>query len=136
MTAPDTSVLIAGFDSAHPFHDVAQQALRDVQRGGRVIAHTLAETVSVLTAPAPYGFAAKPVLGYLEPLLERDPIGVRPEDYPRVLEELLDAGVTGGAIYDALIAVAARQAGATLVSLDRRAAATYRRCRVEYELLL
>jgi len=136
VTAPDTSVLIAGFDSAHPFHPVAQRALSDVRRRGRTIGHTLAETVSVLTAPGPYGFAAEPVRAYLEPFLEREPLGLAPRDYPRVLEELVGLEISGGAIYDALIAVGAREGRATLVSLDRRAATTYRRCHAEYELLL
>ncbi len=136
MTAPDTSVLIAGFDSAHPFHAVAQRALRDVRRRGRTIGHTLAETMSVLTAPGPYGFAAELVRAYLKPFLEREPIGLAPRDYPRVLEELVGLEIAGGAIYDALIAVGAREGRVTLVSLDRRAATTYRRCRAEYELLL
>ena len=136
MTAPDTSVLIAGFDSAHPFHGAAQRALRDVRRRGRTIGHTLAETVSVLTAPGPYGFAPKPVRAYLEPLLERDPIGLAPRDYPRVLEELVVLQIAGGALYDALIAVGAREGEATLVSLDLRAVNTYQRCSADYELLM
>lgn len=39
------------------------------------------------------------------------------------------------AIYDALIAESARLAGATLVTADRRAAATYRVVGVEVEVL-
>ncbi len=41
---------------------------------------------------------------------------------PRLLAPL---GISGGAVYDALVALAAREAGATLVTRDRRAASTY-----------
>lgn len=48
---------------------------------------------------------------------------------------MASAGIGGGAIYDALIAESARLAGATLVSADRRAAATYAAVGVEVEFL-
>lgn len=44
-------------------------------------------------------------------------------------------GLTGGAIYDALIAAAALHAGATLVTRDQRARVTYDRVRVPYDFL-
>ena len=43
------------------------------------------------------------------------------------LDPLVKCGVTGGAIYDGLIAVTARTHDATLVSLDQRASMTYAR---------
>jgi predicted nucleic acid-binding protein len=43
--------------------------------------------------------------------------------------------LTGGAAYDALIAATALRAGASLVSLDRRALATYQTVGVGFELL-
>jgi predicted nucleic acid-binding protein len=45
------------------------------------------------------------------------------------------AGLAGGAIYDALIAATASRAGATLLSRDRRAAATYEMLGADYELV-
>lgn len=136
MTAPDTSVLVAGFDSSHLFHEEAQEALGEVRRHGRLIAHTIAETFAVLTAAGPYGLAGATVLAYLDRFLDREPIGLRPTAYVRALANFADGDVVGGAVYDALIAVAARDGEATLVSLDRRAASTYRRCRAPFELLL
>ena len=136
MTAPDTSVLVAGLDSSHPFHQQAQDALGEVRRRGRLIAHTIAETFAVLTAAGPYGLRGAPVLAYLDRFLDREPIGLQPTAYVRALAELTEIDLVGGAVYDALIALAARDAGATLVSLDRRAAATYRRCRAQFELVL
>lgn len=135
MTAPDTSVLVAGFDSSHPFHEQAQEALGEVRRRGRLIAHTIAETFAVLTAAGPYGLPGATVLAYLDRFLDREPIGLRPTAYIRALTDFADVDLVGGAVYDALIAVAARNEGATLVSLDRRAASTYGRCRAPFELL-
>ncbi|MGI8593029.1 MAG: PIN domain-containing protein [Solirubrobacteraceae bacterium] len=136
MTAPDTSVLVAGFDSSHPFHEHTQVALSEVRRSGRLVAHTIAETFAVLTAVGPYALPGATVLAYLDRFLDRDPIGLEPAVYGRAMAELADAGLVGGSVYDALIAVGARDAGATLISLDRRAAATYRRCRAPFELML
>ena len=44
-------------------------------------------------------------------------------------------GLTGGAIYDALIAATVLHAGATLVTRDQRAQIIYDRMRVSYEFL-
>jgi predicted nucleic acid-binding protein len=41
----------------------------------------------------------------------------------------------GGAIYDALVAATAQEAGARLVSRDRRAARTYEAIGARYELI-
>ena len=51
------------------------------------------------------------------------------------LEEFADHDITGGSVYDALIAITARVRGAVLVSLDRRAASVYERVAAEYRLL-
>jgi toxin FitB len=52
-----------------------------------------------------------------------------------LLAQFAAAGVAGGAVYDGLIASAAKEAGLLLVSCDARAAATYRALGVEFELL-
>jgi len=133
LIAPDTSVLIAGFDPAHESHDAAQSRLVAVRGEERLLAHTIAETVAVLTAPGPYGIEHEAVLRYLDQFLDRRPVA--PVDVRATIGRATTAGVVGGAIYDALIGLTALEHGATLVSLDRRAAATYRRCGVDFELL-
>lgn len=136
MIAPDTSVLIAGFDSTHPFFSEAERVLAEVSRTGRLVAHTIAETFAVLSAPAgPYPAVAGDVLAYLEPFLDEAPIGIDPGAYPEAVSELTAAGVLGGAVYDGLIGLAARQHGAELVSLDIRAARTYGRLGVRFRLV-
>jgi predicted nucleic acid-binding protein len=62
VIAPDTSVLIAGFDSTHPFFTQAEAALAEVRQDGRLVAHTIAETFAVLSAPGgPYPALARDV---------------------------------------------------------------------------
>lgn len=59
--------------------------------------------------------------------------GLHPGD--DVITTLMAADVVGGAAYDGLIALVARSHGATLLSLDRRAAATYGRLGVAFAIL-
>lgn len=134
MIAPDSSVLIAGSGTTHPHYDVARAELLGLERRGRLVAHTLAETFAVLTSSA-FGEPAGRVLAYLAQFLGRPAIGLPPEDQPAAIRDLAAAGVVGGAVYDGLIALAAREAGAVLISLDARAARTYERCGVEFRIL-
>ena len=136
MIAPDTSVLIAGFDSTHPFFAHAEQALAEVKRAGRLVAHTIAETFAVLSAPAgPYPALPGDVVAYLHQFLEREPIGIPPAAYPEAVSEMTSAGVAGGAVYDGLIGLSTGRQGVELVSLDVRAARTYERLGVDFRLL-
>ncbi|MEJ3654489.1 hypothetical protein WEH80_16095 [Actinomycetes bacterium KLBMP 9759] len=47
----------------------------------------------------------------------------------------LRVGIVSGAVYDFVVGWAAAQAGATLLSLDRRVVPTYRAAGVKYDLL-
>jgi predicted nucleic acid-binding protein len=133
MIVPDTSVLVAGFVPDHRFHEVAESALIEVRAEGRLIAHTIAETFSVLSAAnGVYRVEPGAVVAYLDQLLDgSSPVQPHPGAYRKALGLLADRGRVGGTIYDALIAFAARDAGATLVSLDRRAERTYELCGIE-----
>jgi predicted nucleic acid-binding protein len=137
VIVPDTSVLVAGFVVEHPFHDVAESAVAEVRAEGHLVAHTVAETYAVLSAPGfVYRTEPEAVVSYLDEFLEGSvPIQPRPEAYREALE-ILSGNRRGGApIYDALIALTARDAGATLISLDRRAKPTYELCGVEFRFL-
>jgi predicted nucleic acid-binding protein len=138
MMAPDTSVLVAGFVTNHPFHAEAESVLPEVRKNGRLIAHTTAETFSVLSSSqGVYRIKPRAVVDYLDEFVDRGvaPVQPRSGSYREALDLLLGAGRAGGAIYDALIALTARDAGATLVSLDRRAEPTYALCGVETRML-
>jgi predicted nucleic acid-binding protein len=52
-----------------------------------------------------------------------------------LVSRLSDSGVSGGAVYDALVAAAVAEHGLRLVSRDARAAGTYRAMGVDLELL-
>lgn len=56
-------------------------------------------------------------------------------DTGELLREFAAAGLTGGAVYDGLVAAAAREHGLPLITCDRRAEPTYRALGVNYELL-
>jgi predicted nucleic acid-binding protein len=137
MIAPDTSVLIAGFVPGHRSYGAAEAALAEVREDGRLIAHTMAETYAILSGPADV-FRVEPgvVVAYLDEFLkDAEPIQPRPDACREALELLSGVGRGGASVYDALIALTARDAGATLISLDRRAKPTYELCGVDARFL-
>ena len=95
----------------------------------------MAEAFSVLTRQA-NSHPTADVLRYLDQFLEHQPVGLTPASYTKVLKALADGGISGGAIYDGLIAAAAKQSGLRLLSLDRRAARTYATLGADYEILI
>lgn len=137
MIAPDSSVLVAGFFPDHPFYDLAGPALATVRDEGRLLAHTAAETYAVLSSPGGVHRAdAVAVVTYLKDFLgESEPIVPQPSAYREALDLLSRAGRGGGPIYDALIALTARDANATLLSLDRRAKPVYELCGADVRFL-
>jgi toxin FitB len=134
VIAPDSSVLVAGFVPEHPFYEEASLGLSEVQGGGQLIAHTIAETYSVLTGAA-YSHPPDNVLPYLTQFLDRGPVGLAPTSYPKTLRRLSETGLIGGQVYDGLIAATAAEAGLRLLSLDRRAVRTYAALGVDYKIL-
>ncbi len=137
MIAPDTSVLVAGFVPSHRFHAEAISTLLEVRDEGCLVAHTMAETYAVLSSPSgPFRVEPGAVVSYLDQFLDRvGPIQPRPDTYREALGLLDDRDRSGGVVYDALIALAVRDAGAALASLDRRAERTYAACDVELRML-
>jgi predicted nucleic acid-binding protein len=135
--APDSSVLIAGFVSSHRFHQAVLPVLAEVAERGSLIAHTIAEAYSVLSAPGGvYRAEPRAVLDYLDQFLGGDPpIPVTPGAYRKALDLLVANGRPGGAVYDALIALAARDAKVTLGSLDTRAQPIYELCGADVRIL-
>jgi predicted nucleic acid-binding protein len=96
--------------------------------GGRDVAlsgHALAETYSVLTRLpgdlrlAPADAARLLAARFVEPLV------LGPDIAKRLPDLLGEHGIAGGAVYDALVALAAVEHGALLATRDARARATY-----------
>lgn len=54
----------------------------------------------------------------------------------RLPQRLAGLGISGGAVYDAVIGLTAVAVGAELVTLDRRAMADYERCSVPVRMLV
>jgi predicted nucleic acid-binding protein len=121
--ALDTSVAVALLVQTHAAH-------HDVVRWwkGREVAlsgHALAETYAVLTR-LPGDLRVAPV-DAARLLTERfaAPFLLGPEASVRIPEALSGLGISGGAAYDALVALAAHENGADLATRDLRAKATY-----------
>ncbi len=131
MITADTSVLIAMLRPGHEFHRVARTALQRDEL--RLVAHTAAETFSELTGRRPR-VAPRTALSALR-AIDREPLTLSARAYLTTLERCVECGVVGGSVYDALIAATAREAGARLISLDRRAAPTYAAIGVDVHLL-
>jgi predicted nucleic acid-binding protein len=132
VIAPDTSVLIAGFATWHEGHESAVRALN---RGVHLIAHTAVETYSVLTRlPPPHRVAPVAVRAYLTNLTSSDFLTLDANSHRGLLDRLAEHAISGGATYDALVGFTAKATGATLLTRDLRAVRTYEQLQVEFEL--
>jgi predicted nucleic acid-binding protein len=133
MRAVDTSVAVAAFGE---WHVLNEPALRVLDQGTAIPVHALLETYSVLTAfPPPHRAAPHLVATWLE---ERFADVLPPPtvaDHRALVGTLAAAGRIGGAVYDALVALTAKTAGAFLVAADRRALAVYDLVGVQRQLL-
>ena len=137
MTTPqvlvDTSVAIAVVVGGHEAHDRTVDALDGWRLG--LAGHAWFETFSVLTRlPPPVRRPPEEVVAILE------------DDFPgsRFLSEaaatdltarLAEMGISGGAVYDALVGYTAVAHGLPLATRDRRALDVYRSLGVSVELV-
>jgi len=133
MTLVDTSIVVAAFASWHEQHSAAD---RVVDGNARLVAHCALEAFSVLTRlPPPHRVAAQLVRDFLAARFPDAYVGLDGAGYQTLIPRLVDAGVSGGAAYDAVVAATARAADDILVSCDRRAAQTYERIGVTFRLI-
>ena len=134
MKAVDSSVAIRALLEQAEGHFPARTI---VAESPSIPAHAVFETYSSLTRmPEPHRTAPEVALELLDANFG-DRVLAAPSARSVLpwLRRVAARGVRGGALYDALIAESARIAGATLVTADLRAAATYRAVGVEVELL-
>jgi predicted nucleic acid-binding protein len=134
VKAVDTSVVVAAFASWHEAHAPACEA---IQAGVVLPVACALEAYAVLTRlPAPHRADPLLVREFLVESFGGPGIGLSAdEDAPALLADLADRGISGGATYDAVIAVVCQRAGATLLTLDARARSTYVRVGVSTEYL-
>lgn len=131
--ALDTSAAVPYLLRSHAAHGAARGHV-----GGRrptLTGHSLAETYSVLTRlPGDARLAPLDAVILIEANFGEAAL-LDPETAASIPSVLAPIGVAGGAVYDALVALAARRAGLPLATRDRRAAATYATLRVQVELV-
>ncbi|MBO0684607.1 MAG: PIN domain-containing protein [Candidatus Dormibacteraeota bacterium] len=131
MITVDSSVLVPALRQSHPAHEAARATLR--QPGLRLLAHVSAETFAQLTRARPRVRPAV-VVEALRALDER-PITLSGEHYLAALRRCAEAALVGGAVYDALIAAAARESGLRLFSMDQRATGAYAAMGADHQLV-
>ena len=133
LYAVDTSVAIAALDATHASHVPARLAV--VTYAPLLSGHAAFESFSVLTrlpgALRLGGSDAALVLGQAF----GKPCWLSSEQQTDVFTRLGSLGITGGAIYDALVGEAARVHNRVLLTGDARAARTYGLIGVTFELV-
>ncbi len=131
--APDTSIAVAALLSDHAAHETASEALGACTT---TIAHVAAETYSVLTRlPPPHRAEAATAAEALAKRLPTTHVTLDASDHAGAPQRLAEAGVSGGATYDGLIALTAIEHNVELVSRDRRAARTYQALGARFRLI-
>lgn len=129
----DTSVAVPLVTADHAHHDAVVSAVGPRRLG--LAGHAAFETFSVLTRlPAPLRRTAAAVAQLLATNFP-DTRFISPATMANLFEDLSHRGLTGGSVYDALIAATAVEHHARLLSRDRRALPTYRELGVDLELL-
>ena len=123
MKVVDSSVVIAAFASWHEHHAVARSALSGRPR---LIAHAAVESYAVLTRlPPPHRAQPAIVHAFLTQRFPDPLLALSASGYQELIATAASNRIIGGPTYDALIAFTANEHGATLMSLDPRAVATY-----------
>ena len=111
----DTSVLIAALLVNHPNHCLALPKLEMAQRHevhGYVSTHTLAELYSVMTRlPEPLRVSPDEALSAIADLLKYiEAVPLQAKDYEVAISQMAALKLSGGGVFDALIARAAVKA--------------------------
>lgn len=133
MIAVDTSVVVAGHGPWHEAFDIADPVLR---RRPRLASQVVLETFSVLTRmPPPFRATPRSAAAYVESLLAEPPLGLPAGEYAKIVAEAAAHGLAGKLIYDAAVGLAARRAGAKLVTRDRRALPVYEMVGAPFDLI-
>ena len=133
VTAVDTSVAVPLLVTSHGQHAVVAKWAKGRTLG--LSGHALAETYSVLTRlPGDARVAPADAVALLdENFTEALPLGARVARSAH--REFARRGIAGGATYDGLVALAAREHGAVLITRDARARSTYEALGVSTEVL-
>ena len=97
--------------------------------------HAAFESFSTLTRlPAPHRLSATLAHELLSSEFD-EPVWLSAAGTDRLFTSLVSLGISGGAVYDALVAATAVEAGLTLLSADERAIPTYAAVGAAVELI-
>ena len=114
----DTSVLVAVSLAQHQHHERSLIAyLKATPSNGACAAHTLAELYATVTRlPGNQRMSCEQALLFVDDVRGRlSIIALNPEDYYSALLLAADENVTGGTVYDMLLAHCARKVNAEIV---------------------
>lgn len=123
----DTSLLVAAVIEGHPAHALALPWLQRIKAkavDGVVAAHSLAEMYAILTRlpvrpPIPPDIAREVIKANVLDTCEV--VSLATADYVTLLDHLARLGITGGAVYDALLLHAAAKVGVDqVITLNAR----------------
>ena len=132
-TAVDTSVAVPLLMSSHTAHAAVRAWAKN-----RLLAlsgHALAETYSVLTRlPGDARVEPADAVTLIDETFG-DAVALNVASFRRIHRELASRGIAGGAVYDGLVAAAAREDGLTLATRDARARGTYEAVGARVELV-
>lgn len=133
LITADTSVVVPGLGTWHEAHGTCVPALRDVTR---LPGHVLLESTAVLTRlPGGRAVSAADVVDVLATEFPGEPLCLSPSEHLDLLAEFARVRLVGGAVYDAVVGVSARRAGALLRTRDKRASRTYAVLGVDVEMV-
>ncbi|TAM63920.1 type II toxin-antitoxin system VapC family toxin [Mycobacterium sp.] len=133
VTAVDTSVAIPLLMTSHRHHALVAAWAKSRTLG--LCGHALAETYSVLTRlPGDARVDASDAVALIDANFAA-PLQLGARSSRSAHREFARRGIAGGATYDGLVALAAREHGAVLVTRDARARSTYEALGVVTEVL-
>ncbi len=114
----DTSVLIPVFLEGHPHHAASLAAFRNAEKKTACCAaHSLAEVYATVTRlPGSHRLTGEQALLFLGEIRDRlTLVALEPDEYQTSIEDAAAAGITGGTVYDALLATCALKVGAEII---------------------
>jgi hypothetical protein len=126
-------VVVAALSAWHDRHDLASSHVSGITA---LPAQAIVESYSVLTRlPGGVAVPASLAADVLTRRFPDPPLTLPRREQRGLLAMLADAGVSGGASYDGIVAMQAAADGHTLLTLDRRAGETYRRLGIDHRLI-
>ncbi|MFV0317206.1 MAG: type II toxin-antitoxin system VapC family toxin [Microthrixaceae bacterium] len=129
----DTSVAVAALDAAHAAHEPCRSMVQELRPG--LAGHAAFETYSVLTRmPGQLGIdgpTAQALIARVFPTVR----WLDDDSCDSLLARVGTLGITGGAIYDAMVASVAVAHDCRLLTRDRRAIRTYDLLGVDHEFV-